>query len=104
VSLGDWLLGNGAILRVIDNEDVPMPSQWDGRASRLESVNDSLKDSDVFVVGAGFVLQDTNIDFKHLSRSNSPLLVLDAGRRWPSLELIENVEYVFVGKERNPNE
>jgi hypothetical protein len=104
VSLGDWLLGNGAILRVIDKEDVLMPPQWDGRATRLKSVSDSIKDTDVFVVGAGFVPQDTNIDFKQISRSKSLLLVLDAGRRWPSLELIENVEYVFVGKERNPNE
>ena len=104
VSLGDWLLSRGAILRVFDNEDVLMPDHWNGRVSRMSSVNDSLNDTDVLVIGAGFVAPTTAMYSNSTSLSNRTVLALDAGRRWPSLDQIENLEYVFVGKERHRNE
>ena len=104
VSLGDWLLSRGAILRVFDNEEVLIPDHWNGRVSRLSSVNDSLNDTDVLVIGAGYVAPLTDIKPNPVLRSGRTVLVLDAGRRWPSLDQIENLEYVFVGKERHRNE
>lgn len=104
VALGDWLLSHGAILRVIDGEDVLLPPHWNGRVSRMSSVNESLNDTDVLVIGAGYVAPSTVIKFNPIMRSGRTTLILDAGRRWPSLEQIENVEYVFVGKERHQDE
>ena len=104
VALGDWLLSHGAILRVFDNEDVLMPTHWNGRVDRLSSVNESLNDTDVLVIGAGFVAPSTDIKPNPILRSATTVLILDAGRRWPSLGQIENVEYVFVGKERTRDE
>ena len=104
VSLGDWLLSRGAILRVFDNEDVLMPAHWNGRVSRLISVSDSFDDTDVLVIGAGFVAPATAIHSNSTSRSNRTVLALDAGRRWPFLDQMKNVEYLFVGKERHRNE
>lgn len=104
ISLGDWLLSRGAILRVFDNEDVLMPAHWNGQVSRLISVSDSFDDTDVLVIGAGFVAPATAIHSNSTSRSNRTVLALDAGRRWPSLDQMKNVEYVFVGKERHRNE
>ena len=104
ISLGDWLLSRGAILRVFDNEDVLMPAHWNGRVSRLISVSDSFDDTDVLVIGAGFVAPTIAMHSNSTSLSNRTVLALDAGRRWPSLDQIENVEYVFVGKERHRNE
>ena len=104
VSLGDWLLSRGAKLQVFDNEDVLIPSQWSDRVSRLSSVNDSFTDTDVLVIGAGFVAPLTDIKPNPILRSATTVLILDAGRRWPSLGQIENVEYVFVGKERTRDE
>jgi UDPglucose 6-dehydrogenase len=104
VALGDWLLSHGAILRVFDNEDVLMPAHWDGRVTRLGSVNDSLNDTDVLVIGAGFVAPVTATHSNSTSLSNKTVLALDAGRRWPSLEQIDNIEYLFVGKERHRDE
>ena len=104
VSLGDWLLSRGAILRVFDNEDVLIPDHWNDRVSRLSSVNDPLNDTDVLVIGAGYVAPSTDIKPNSVLRSGRAVLVLDAGRRWPSLDQIENLEYVFVGKERHRNE
>jgi UDPglucose 6-dehydrogenase len=104
ISLGDWLLSRGAILRVFDNEDVLMPAHWNGQVSRLNSVSDSFDDTDVLVIGAGFVAPATAIHSNSTSRSNRTVLALDAGRRWPSLDQMKNVEYVFVGKERHRNE
>jgi len=104
ISLGDWLLSRGAILRVFDNEDVLMPAHWNGRVTRLDSINDSLNDTDVLVIGAGFVAPATAIHSNSTSRSNRTVLALDAGRRWPSLDQMKNVEYLFVGKERHRDE
>ena len=104
ISLGDWLLSRGAILRVFDNEDVLMPAHWNSRVTRLGSINDSLNDTDVLVIGAGFVAPATAIHSNSTSRSNRTVLALDAGRRWPSLDQMKNVEYVFVGKERHRDE
>lgn len=104
VALGDWLLGHGAILRVIDSEDVLLPPHWNGRVDRLSSVNESLNDTDVLVIGAGYVAPSTDKKFSPIMRSDRTTLILDAGGRWPSLEQMENVEYVFVGKERHRNE
>jgi UDPglucose 6-dehydrogenase len=104
ISLGDWLLSHEAILRVFDNEDVLMPAHWNGRVTRLDSINDSLNDTDVLVIGAGFVAPATAIHSNSTSLSNKTVLALDAGRRWPSLDQMKNVEYVFVGKERHRDE
>jgi len=104
ISLGDWLLSHEAILRVFDNEDVLMPAHWNGRVTRLGSINDSLNDTDVLVIGAGFVAPATAIHSNSTSLSNKTVLALDAGRRWPSLNQMKNVEYVFVGKERHRDE
>ena len=104
ISLGDWLLSHEAMLRVFDNEDVLMPTHWNGRVTRLDSINDSLNDTDVLVIGAGFVAPATAIHSNSTSRSNRTVLALDAGRRWPSLDQMKNVEYVFVGKERHRDE
>lgn len=104
VALGDWLLSHGAILRVIDSEDVLLPPHWSGRVDRLSLVNESLNDIDVLVIGAGYVAPSTDIKFSPIMRSDRTTLILDAGRRWPSLEQIDNVEYVFVGKERHRDE
>jgi UDPglucose 6-dehydrogenase len=104
ISLGDWLLSNGAILRVFDNEDVLMPPHWDHRVTRIGSINDSLNDSDVLVIGTGFVAPATATHSNSTSIRNKTVLALDAGRRWPSLDQMKNVEYVFVGKERHRDE
>ena len=104
ISLGDWLLSREAILRVFDNEDVLMPAHWNGRVTRLGSINDSLNDTDVLVIGAGFVAPATAIHSNSTSLSNKTVLALDAGRRWLSLDQMKNVEYVFVGKERHRDE
>jgi hypothetical protein len=81
-----------------------MPAHWNGQVSRLNSVSDSFDDTDVLVIGAGFVAPATAIHSNSTSRSNRTVLALDAGRRWPSLDQMKNVEYVFVGKERHRNE
>ena len=104
VALGDWLLSHGAILRVIDSEDVLLPPHWNSRVSRLSSVHESLNDTDVLVIGAGYVAPSTETKFNPIMRSGRTTLILDAGRRWPSLKQIDNVEYVFVGKERHRDE
>ena len=89
---------------MFDNEDVLMPAHWNGRVTRLDSINDSLNDTDVLVIGAGFVAPATAIHSNSTSLSNKTVLALDAGRRWPSLDQMKNVEYVFVGKERHRDE
>lgn len=104
VSLGDWLLENGAVVRVFDDHDVPTPTRWGDRVLRMGFGEDVLADTDVLVVGAGFVVPSTPVDAESCSRIESAILVLDAGRRWPSLAQFKNIEYVFVGKERNHND
>lgn len=104
VSLGDWLLTQGAIVQVVDNEDVYLPSNWDHRVSRHVSIHDVLGKTDVLVISSGYVVPEVDISFESMLPSERTVLVLDASKRMPYFEQLEGVEYIFVGKERKQND
>jgi len=100
VELGDWLLGKGAHVSVVDQENFEIPKNWQGQIEIYQLVREAFVKSDVVIVGPSYNIPEIEMTELLEFEGDSDILVLDAGKRWSELSLLKQVDYQYVGKER----
>lgn len=96
VELGEWLLEQGARVRVHDPAVRALPPSWNGRVKRFDDAIDALTDASVLVVGTEWP------DYKVAAAGVGPrgkrdLTVIDANRFLASLRDVPSFHYFAVG-------
>jgi UDPglucose 6-dehydrogenase len=103
VELCEWLLGQGAAVRVHDPMARDLPPHWSGRVARVRDPVEAVAGAHALVVATPWPLyRDVTAD--QLAQCVASLLVLDAARFLPQLASRPGeLRYVTVGAPR-PNE
>jgi UDPglucose 6-dehydrogenase len=96
VELCDWLIGQGAVLRVHDPVVRVLPERWSGHVTNCASPLDAARDAVALVVGTEWP------EFREAAAvlaadSGTDLVVIDANRHLESQLARSAVEYVAVG-------
>lgn len=100
VELGDWLLNQNVRVSVMSYRSLEIPSNWLNRIEVVNSVREAIQKSDALVVGPSYDLPKLCLDDLEDLDRKCDSLVLDAGRRWPELSKIKEIDYHYVGKSR----
>jgi UDPglucose 6-dehydrogenase len=97
VELCDWLLVQGAVVRVHDPVVRELPARWEGRVRNFTSAEDAVKQADALVVGTEWpIFRETGAKLQ--ASVEGHLLVIDANRHLESsLASASTIEYVAVG-------
>lgn len=96
VELCNWLLDQGACLRVHDPAVAELPSEWGGRVSRCNSPMQAVQRAEALVVATEWPLYRDEA-LGDLPKIAPGLLVLDANRFLDSLAHMSGIDYVAVG-------
>ncbi len=96
VELCDWLLAQGAELRVHDPEVKDLPVHWHGVVERFEDPLQSLHNAIVLIVGTEWPLYK-QIDAGRIAGEAPRLAVLDPNRFLPTLASQQGLRYFAVG-------
>jgi UDPglucose 6-dehydrogenase len=84
VELCDWLLDQGAAVRVHDPAVEELPSRWSGRITRFSEPLEAAAGANALVIATGWPMyQRASAD--QLAQGSDELLVLDANRCAPQL-------------------
>jgi len=96
VELCDWLLAQGASLRVHDPAVAALPESWRGKALRSDDPLDAVRGAGALVVCTEWP-QYRNVSGRDIAAAAPRLLVLDATRFLSALASEPNLAYVAVG-------
>jgi len=96
VELCDWLLAQGASLRVHDPAVAALPESWRGKALRSDDPLDAVRGAGALVVCTEWP-QYRNVSGRDIAAAAPRLLVLDANRFLSALASEPNLAYVAVG-------
>jgi UDPglucose 6-dehydrogenase len=96
VALCDWLIEEGANVRVYDPAVVDLPSHWNNHVDRFDSALEALKNSQVLVLGTEWT------EFKETAKKmlevvNNDYLVIDANRYLQNEIYSLGINYIAVG-------
>jgi len=92
----DWLLDQGAILKVHDPAVKELPASWNANVIRVAEPLDALVGSSALVIGTEWP-EYKDILPEQLSGISQGLVILDANRFVSHLNGVDNVSYVAVG-------
>ena len=98
VELGNWLLKEGAILSVYDPNISRLPSEWENKVTLFNDSNDSIKDSDVLIIGSPLEIFKKDIDF--IASKKNKTIVIDQIRfleKNLNKSVIKKINYYSVG-------
>jgi UDPglucose 6-dehydrogenase len=96
VELCDWLIAQGAKVRVHDPRVKDLPPEWNGRVQRFDEALEALEGAKVLVVGTEWP-EYRNISKDHIAVIASGLVVIDPNRFLFSLGTAAAIRYVAVG-------
>lgn len=96
VELCNWLLEQGATLRVHDPAVVALPSEWGGRVTQCSTPTEALKGASALVVATEWP-QYREVSPADISSTTAGLLVVDANRFLNKLGNVDSIEYAAVG-------
>jgi UDPglucose 6-dehydrogenase len=96
VELCDWLIDQGANVRVHDPMVKELPTKWDGQVKRFDSAIESLNGAQTLIIGTEWP-EYKKIDKDNVSLAAPGLVVLDQNRFLSSLGSVKNLRYVAVG-------
>lgn len=96
VELCNWLLDQGADLKVHDPAVTHLPKSWDGRVHRVVDPLHALEGSRALVVATEWP-QYKQISPQQLPTGLQEIVILDANRFVPHLQGIKNARYIAVG-------
>jgi UDPglucose 6-dehydrogenase len=96
VELCNWLLDQGAVLKVHDPAVKELPAMWNDRVQRVAEPLEGLAGASVLVVATEWP-QYRQISRDRISGLLPELVVLDANRFVPHFKGIANVRYIAVG-------
>ena len=96
VELCNWLLTQGAKLRVHDPAVIALPSEWSGRVTQCITPSEALDGSSALVVATEWP-QYRDIPFAEIVTAETDLLVVDANRFLSKLATVDGIEYAAVG-------
>ena len=96
VALCDWLIEEGANVRVYDPVVQELPSRWNNQVDRFDSALEALKNTQVLVLGTEWA------EFKETSKKmlevvNNDYLVIDANRYLQNEIFPLGINYIAVG-------
>ncbi len=100
VELCNWLMGQGATLRVHDPAVMKLPSEWHGKVSQCSLPLDAIIGASALVVATEWP-QYRDILPADILAGTSGLLVLDANRFLTKLAITPSAEYAAVGSPVN---
>ena len=97
VALCDWLIEEGANVRVYDPAVQELPSHWNNQVDRFDSALEALKNTQVLVLGTEWA------EFKETAKKmlevvNNDYMVIDANRYLQNEILTLGINYIAVGK------
>ncbi len=96
VELCDWLLEEGAIVRIHDPMIKQLPKRWDGRVQRYDDPVEALNEAKVLVVGTEWP-QYREISPGDVTHASPNLTVLDPNRFLSSFGTEKTLRYIAVG-------
>lgn len=96
VELCNWLLGQGAKLRVHDPAVVSLPAEWGGCAIQCSNPTEALQGASALVVATEWP-EYQDVPSSDISCATDGILVLDANRFLNKLAIVRGVEYTAVG-------
>jgi UDPglucose 6-dehydrogenase len=97
VELCDWLLGQGALVRVHDPMVTDLPRHWSGVITKCEDPADAVQGADALVVATEWP-QYQNVPADVLTQRSGSLVVLDASRFLPGFATLpDSFRYLTVG-------
>jgi len=96
VELCNWLLDQGAVLKVHDPAVTDLPESWNDRVQRVAEPLEALTGISALVVATEWP-QYKKISFEQISGLWSELVIIDANRFVSHLMEAANVRYVAVG-------
>jgi UDPglucose 6-dehydrogenase len=96
VALCDWLIEEGANVRVYDPAVQELPSHWNNQVDRFDSALEALKNTQVLVLGTEWA------EFKETAKKmlevvNNDYLVIDANRYLQNEIFSLGINYIAVG-------
>ena len=96
VALCDWLIEEGANVRVYDPAVQELPSHWNNQVDRFDSALEALKNTQVLVLGTEWA------EFKETAKKmlevvNNDYLVIDANRYLQNEIFLLGINYIAVG-------
>lgn len=97
VELCNWLIAEGAIVRVHDPVVTELPPQWDGHVQRFNDALSALNGvTQVLLVGTEWPeYKKTSVE--HMVAGNRSLVVLDPNRFLSALSAASGLHYIAVG-------
>ena len=96
VELCDWLLEQGATVRVHDPEVKALPADWLGRVQRFDTALSALDGARVLIIGTEWP-EYREVDVDLVAGTAPGLVVLDPNRFLPSLGSAATLLYLAVG-------
>ncbi len=96
VELCNWLLDQGAVLKVHDPAVKDLPESWNGRVQRVTEPLDALIKISALVIATEWP-QYKKVSFEQISGLSPELVVLDANRFVSHFMGAANIRYVAVG-------
>lgn len=95
VELCDWLLNEGALVRIYEPAVEQLPDRWAGRVTQCATALESVKDVEALVVGTEWPeFKQSALDL--VGKAQCELFVVDANRHIEA-EISQFFEYVAVG-------
>ena len=96
VALCDWLIEEGANVRVYDHAVQELPSHWNNQVDRFDSALEALKNTQVLVLGTEWA------EFKETAKKmlevvNNDYMVIDANRYLQNEIIPLGINYIAVG-------
>ena len=96
VALCDWLIEEGANVRVYDHAVQELPSHWNNQVDRFDSALEALKNTQVLVLGTEWA------EFKETAKKmlevvNNDYMVIDANRYLQNEIFPLGINYIAVG-------
>ena len=97
VELCDWILRQGATLRVHDPAVTALPSHWDNRVERSDSPIAAVRGADALIISFGWPTY-SEVSARQLVDATTSLVVLDPNRSRPDLAAADvRLRYFAVG-------
>jgi UDPglucose 6-dehydrogenase len=96
VELCNWLIRQGAKLRVHDPVVKELPAEWNGYVQRYYDPRDTLNEAQVLLVGTEWPVYK-EVSVEHFTKTCPGLVVIDPNRFLSSLSNTKQVRYIAVG-------
>ncbi len=96
VELCDWLIEQGAKVRVHDPAVKALPENWDGRVQRFDTASAALTGAQVLLIGTEWP-EYREVSKEAFEQTAPDLILLDPNRFLSSLGTVATLRYVAVG-------